>query len=661
MKQKLRQFARMRNRYILGIDFIILALSPALAFYLRTESLQDLARLAVALSIFAGTMVALKIAIFFLLNLYQEYWPYASTDALLTLIKSSAAAFVGEIFFFYAVFLPLGLFPPDFPRSMPIIDSFISLMGIGAVRLSIRMVFSFYKSHTTRTTFKPVLIAGAGVAGAMTARELQTNKQLGLMPAGFVDDDPLKQGRRIHGVPVLGPTKDLPRILREMKISEVVVAMPMAPGRVVREVLQACRMAGVNTKTIPGIFEILRGSAKVDQIRNIQLEDLLRRGAVKTDTGEVARLLRGETILVTGAGGSIGSELCRQIKEFGPATLILLGHGENSIFEVAAELNEVPRRDMKLHRVIADIRDRDRMEQVFEKYRPTIVFHAAAHKHVPLMEENIVEAVSNNILGTKNLIDLSEKYSVKRFVLISSDKAVNPTSYMGATKRVAELIVQEISCSRKKPFVAVRFGNVLGSRGSVVPFFKRQIELGGPVTVTDPNVRRYFMTIPEAVQLVLQAGSMGRGCEVFVLDMGEQIPVVDLARDMIRLSGLEEGRDIEIKFTGLRPGEKMFEELFLDAEIKEKTDHDKIIVCRNGFPAFMRGRKASKQDEPLRVEIDTLIEAAGQGSMDVVDRILTKLVPEFKPMCKEGGGQAHPPLSVRRVPPPEVFVGNEIH
>jgi FlaA1/EpsC-like NDP-sugar epimerase len=284
---------------------------------------------------------------------------------------------------------------------------------------------------------------------------------------------------------------------------------------------------------------------------------------------------------------------------------------------------------MKLERIIADIRDRERMHQVFEKFRPTIVFHAAAHKHVPLMEENVVEAVSNNVLGTKNVVDLSDEFGIKRLVVISSDKAVNPTSYMGATKRVAELIVQEFSCRRKRPFVAVRFGNVLGSRGSVVPFFKRQIELGGPVTVTHPEVRRYFMTIPEAVQLVLQAGAMGTGCEVFVLDMGEQIRVADLARDMIRLSGLEEGRDINISFTGLRPGEKMFEELFLKSELREKTDHEKIYVCRNGFPEFMK-KRGPTQEQPLRVEIDTLIAAAEQGSLDVVDRILKKLVPEFQ-------------------------------
>jgi FlaA1/EpsC-like NDP-sugar epimerase len=386
------------------------------------------------------------------------------------------------------------------------------------------------------------------------------------------------------------------------------------------------------------------------------LEDLLRRGTIKTETAEVARLIRGEVVLVTGAGGSIGSELCRQIKEFGPRELVLLGHGENSIFEVAAELSEVARRDMTLHRAIADIRDLDRMEQVFLKYRPTIVFHAAAHKHVPLMEENVVEAVTNNILGTRNLVELSEKYSVKRFVLISSDKAVNPTSYMGATKRVAEIIVQEIACRKKMPFVAVRFGNVLGSRGSVVPFFKRQIDLGGPMTVTHPEVRRFFMTIPEAVQLVMQAAAMGSGCEVFVLDMGEQIRVVDLARDMIRLSGLEEGRDIEIRFTGLRPGEKMCEELFLAAEVREKTQHDKIIVCRNGFPEFMRARRDSQQDQPLRVEIDTLIEAATQGSLDVVERILKKLVPEFAPLQKEGGAAAARPFESKRTFSPTVTV-----
>jgi FlaA1/EpsC-like NDP-sugar epimerase len=630
MRRRIRGLSRMRNRYLLGLDVAIFTVSPLIAFYLRTESVDTMQSLGVELAYFTLAVMLLKITAFLLTEIYSEFWPYASVDALLTLIRSSSLAMGAELILFYAILIPLRVVPPGFPPSIPLIDGIISMTLVGGVRLSIRVGFALYANQGEHQLSRPVIIAGAGVAGAMTVRELQTNKQIGLMPVGFVDDDPLKQGRKIHGVHVLGPLNALPEIVAAKKAKEVIIAMPMAPGPVIRQVVHLCRDARIPTKTIPGIFEILRGTAKVDQIRNIQLEDLLRRGAVKTETAEVARILHAERVLVTGAGGSIGSELCRQIKDFGPSDLILLGHGENSIFEIGAELLEVPRHNLTMHKVIADIRDFERMEQVFETYRPTIVFHAAAHKHVPLMEENPVEAVTNNVLGTRNVVELCEKYDVKRFVLISSDKAVNPTSYMGATKRVAELVVQDVSCRKKRNFVTVRFGNVLGSRGSVVPFFKRQIELGGPVTITHPEVRRYFMTIPEAVQLVLQAAAMGSGCEVFVLDMGEQIKVVDLARDMIRLSGLEEGRDIEIKYIGLRPGEKMYEELFLEGETRGETAHDKITVSRNGFPEFMK-RKGSGQEDVLGAEMESLINAARTGALDTLEKTLMSLVPEFRP------------------------------
>jgi FlaA1/EpsC-like NDP-sugar epimerase len=643
MRKKLRKLARMRNRYILAFDVFILALSPFIALFLRIDSIGQVERYWIDLSIFSAIMIVLKVAVFIQTGLYKEYWPYASSEALVTLIKASIAGLVVEIGSYFLILYPMGIFPSGFPRSIPIIDGLLSAMGIGAVRLSIRLVFSFYGSFSPTAPLKKVLIAGAGAAGALTASELQMNQQLGLVPVGFVDDDPKKITRRIHGLDVLGSLSHLPTIIKEKKISEVIIALPTAPGRVVREVMHLCQISGVQTKTIPGIFEILRGTAKVDQIRNIRLEDLLRRGTVHTDTAKVARLVQGEVVMVTGAGGSIGSELCRQIKFFDPSQLLLVGHGENSIFEIANELQAPPRREMAIRRVIADIRNRERMRRVFEEYRPALIFHAAAHKHVPLMEENVAEAVTNNVLGTKILVDLAAGFGVKRLVMISSDKAVNPTSYMGVTKRVAELIVHDTSYRRNAPFVTVRFGNVLGSRGSVVPFFERQIESGGPVTITHPDIRRYFMTIPEAVQLVLQAGSMANPCELFVLDMGEQIKVADLARDLIRLSGKEVGRDIEITYTGLRPGEKMYEELFYSGEVREMTEHQKIFVCKNGFPGLMKGVE-SPDEQVLRVEIDTLIEAANQGSIDIVDRVLKKLVPEFQPTKALATGviQIHP-------------------
>lgn len=633
----------LRNRSLLGVDIVLGALIPSVALYIRTESLSALSLYATPLILFTAVALAAKVIVFFATGLYAQYWRYASVEELMTLLRATMLAWLAEALIFFGLLMPLGILPFGFPRSVVVLDGLLTLVVVAGVRLSIRLFFALYTKKDEGMPLKPALVVGAGVAGAMIVKELQSNQQLGLEPVGYIDDDIAKAGKRIHGVEVLGALKDLPAILNEHKISEVIIAMPTAPGKVVRDVVQACKASGVRSKTIPGLFEILRGTAKVAQFRNIQLEDLLRRGAVKTDTKKVVGLLHGVRVMVTGAGGSIGSELCRQIRDFGPSELVLVGHGENSIYEIMRELQEVPKQGLKVHSVIADIRDRERMEQVFANHRPHIVFHAAAHKHVPLMEANIPDAISNNVLGTRNLIDLSERHRVDRFVMISSDKAVNPTSIMGVTKRIAELIVQEAAFRAKRPYVAVRFGNVLGSRGSVVPLMKRQIELGGPLTVTHPEMRRYFMTIPEAVQLVLQAATMGTGGEVFVLDMGDPIKIIDLARDLIRLSGLEEGRDIDITFTGLRPGEKLFEELFFDGDKIERTHHEKIMMYRNGSPYVHesigtetdahRVDRISKAgyEKPLRLDVDTLLEAAQQGSLHVVRRLMKKLVPEFKP------------------------------
>ena len=407
-----------------------------------------------------------------------------------------------------------------------------------------------------------VLIAGAGEAGALILRELRANPQTGLIPVGFVDDDPHKQGMLIQRVRVLGSREPFPALVREHQVDQVIIAMPAAPGSAVREIVDICEQAGVRARIIPGMYELLSGAASIGQLRDVQIEDLLRREPVQTDTEQVAALIRGRRVLVTGAGGSIGSELCRQILRCEPAELIILGHGENSIFDIHNELRGWKTGSLKLEAgtaasksaassnqhpaskftpVIADIRDADRLAAVFAAHRPEIVFHAAAHKHVPLMEDNVEDAVTNNVLGTRRLVEASIAAGVEHFVLVSTDKAVNPSSVMGTTKRVAELIVQEAAQRTGRAFVAVRFGNVLGSRGSVVPFFQRQIAAGGPVTVTHPDVKRYFMTIPEAVQLVLQAAALGCGGEIFVLDMGEPVRIADLARDLIRLSGLEPG------------------------------------------------------------------------------------------------------------------------
>ena len=461
-----------------------------------------------------------------------------------------------------ALFLGIqALFPdllnPGVPRSIPLIAILITLAFIAGPRLALRLWSQSSRRSTKASTAPPVmqrvLIAGAGEAGALILRELRANPQTGLIPVGFVDDDPHKQGMLIQRVRVLGGCESIPSLVREHRIDQVIIAMPSASGSAVREIVDICEQAGVRARIIPGMYELLSGAASIGQLRDVQIEDLLRREPVHTDTAQVAALIRGRRVLVTGAGGSIGSELCRQIVRCEPAELILLGHGENSIFEIANELGagvrsresggrsqgaaRITHHVSRITPVIADIRDADRLAAVFAAHRPEIVFHAAAHKHVPLMEDNVEDAVTNNVLGTRRLVEASIAAGVEHFVLVSTDKAVNPSSVMGATKRVAELIVQEAAQRTGRAFVVVRFGNVLGSRGSVVPFFQQQIAAGGPVTVTHPEVKRYFMTIPEAVQLVLQAAALGCGGEIFVLDMGEPVRIADLARDLIRLSG----------------------------------------------------------------------------------------------------------------------------
>ncbi|MHB1702465.1 MAG: polysaccharide biosynthesis protein, partial [Acidobacteriaceae bacterium] len=391
--------------------------------------------------------------------------------------------------------------------------------------------------------------------------------------------DPEKEGFLIHGVPVLGPRSVLPDVIRAQQVNEVIIALPMASSSAVREVVSLCTPLGVELKTLPSMHELIDGKVSISQIRNVEIEDVLQRDSVQLDMDAISGYLTGETVLVTGAGGSIGSELCRQIVRFKPKRLLILGHGENSIYEIDLELGRMGA-EADIVPIIADVQDLNRIDQVFSNYRPGVVFHAAAHKHVPLMEANPEEAVKNNVFGTRNVAEAAHRHGSKRFVLISTDKAVNPANVMGASKRVAELVVQELSRRSSTTFVAVRFGNVLGSRGSVIPLFKRQIAQGGPVTVTHPDMTRYFMTIPEAAQLVIQAGAMGQGGEIFLLDMGKPVRILDLAVDLIRLSGFEPYVDIPIEFVGVRPGEKLNEELLTSVETTVATKHNRIVVAK---------------------------------------------------------------------------------
>ena len=558
-------------------------------------------------------MVATPVT-FYLLGMYRGIWRYASISDLLTVSKAVAARTVVLV----SVFLLLG-YERGVPRSVILIDAMLVLGLSGGIRLLARMQREMTQVKSLRNK-KPVLIVGAGDAGEIILREMKNNSQLDYNPVGFIDDDPSKWGVRIHGVAVLGAREEIPRIAAERQVREAIVAIPSATGQDLAEVYQYCQRAGIRAKTLPPLRQLIDGDVHLSQVRDVELEDLLGRKPVRVDLAAIRACLAGRRVLITGAGGSIGRELARQVAEFEPEELFLLERNENSVYFVEIDLRK-RFQGLALEVGIADIMDRPRVREIFSRFKPQIVFHAAAYKHVPLMEQNSSEAFKNNVMGTMNLADAAALHGCERFVLISTDKAVNPASVMGATKRVAELVVQGSNNDRSR-FVSVRFGNVLGSDGSVVPLFKKQVAEGGPVTVTHPEVTRFFMTIPEAVQLVLQAGAMGAGGEVYMLDMGLPIKIVDMARNLIELSGFRPGVDIEIAFTGLRPGEKLHEELHLKQEDVQSTSHEKILRCRD------TGEWPSRVLERLRTLVDRL--AVEPASLDdaLVRKTLTELVPE---------------------------------
>ncbi len=610
---------RMRNRYFFILDLFLLPLVAYAAFVIRLESL-DLGRYQLSALIFVLAALV-KVPLFILTGSYSRYWLFAGSMEFAQIIRN---VFLGQIAStLLAVILLAFLGLPTLPRSVPFIDLMLSVFVVVLPRFGAQWLYRLTSNGLRRNSHQPlkrVLIAGAGEAGYLVLQEIEKNPRLALQLIGFVDDDPEKYNLNIRGSRVLGDISAIPSIVKEYHVQQVLVAIPSASAAQMRKIVDACQEAGVEVLTLPGMYELISGDVRIQRFRPVQVEDLLAREPVQTDISRVRILLGGKCVLVTGAGGSIGGELCRQIARSNPAALVLLGHGENSIFNIFNELRRsFP--DLAIYPVIADTRDHTRIEQVFAMHRPEVVFHAAAHKHVPLMELNPVEAVTNNVRGTKNILAAAERWDCNHFVMISTDKAVNPVSIMGATKRVAEHLVQLAAYRSEQRFVAVRFGNVLGSRGSVVPFFQSQIEAGGPVTVTHPDICRYFMTIPEAVQLVLQAAVLGQGGEVFVLDMGEPIKIVDLARDMIHLAGLEEGKDVEIQFTGLRPGEKLYEELFVEGEEYRRTAHYKIFVSRNG--------KGSPQ--PLEENVRLLLEAADSGDLEQIYHYLRAIVPESDP------------------------------
>ena len=591
---------------LLLIDAIILAVMPIMAVLLRFEGEIPAAEFDI---IRTGLpwMVLLSLAVFYFYGMYHRIWHYARMRDLIAIV--GAVTLSQAAIFILTVLLSIAI-----PRSVMIITWLLDLGAIGASRLMFKINLDLVTE--SKGGRENLLIVGAGDAGAMLARELEQNDAATISIVGFVDDDEKKQKGRLAGFPILGTTRDLPAVVRKHKIDTIVIAIPSADGDAVRRIDRQCRKTGANVRIMPGIYEMISGDAGMGELREIRLEDLLRRDPIQLDFDQITGYIAGKTVLITGAGGSIGSELSRQISRVGAKEIILLGRGENSIYEIHQELKrKFP--DQTYHTVIANITDRDRMERIFKRFQPQVVFHAAAHKHVPLMEIQPEEAVKNNVFGTKNVAELADENQAEIFVLISTDKAVNPTSVMGATKRTAELVLQEINQHSNTKFVTVRFGNVLGSRGSVVPLFEKQIAAGGPVTVTHKEMTRFFMTIPEAVQLVLQAGSQAEGGEVFLFDMGKPVKINDMAEDLIRLHGLTPGRDIKIVYTGLRPGEKLYEELLTSEEGTTSTKHKKIFKARI---QPMDGAKLKQNLQILKNNTDR----------EIILKTLKNMIPTYK-------------------------------
>ncbi|MGA2112018.1 MAG: nucleoside-diphosphate sugar epimerase/dehydratase [Anaerolineales bacterium] len=603
-----------RNRYFFLLDLGLITASVFLAFALRLELGPNFrAYLPVAL-LMAGQALLIKPLVFWAMGLYRRYWAYASVNEMVLIFTTVT---LSSVILGVWIYIDVWLGWQTVPRSIPIIDWLVTLFLVGGVRLSVRLGSELEQGRRRipgSALERRVLVVGAGDAGSLVVREMLRNPDLHLQPVGFLDDDPAKLHQRIHGVAVLGSIQELAAVSAEEVVDEVVIAMPSAPGEVFRRVTDACRLARLPFRTMPGIYELVGGRFSASRLRGVEVGDLLRREPAATSDQAVGLALGGRRVLVTGAGGSIGLELCRQVARWGPSDVVLLGHGENSIFDGLLDLGEAfP--SLPLHPVIADIRDLGRVRAVFQKQRPQVVFHAAAHKHVPLMEANPEDALSNNVLGTRNLVEAALEADVERLVLISSDKAIHPASIMGATKRLAEMIVRDAAGRSGRPYVSVRFGNVLGSRGSVVPIFRHQINRGGPITITHPDMKRYFMTIPEAVHLVLQAASLGEGGEIFILKMGEPVRIVSLAEDLIRLSGLEPGKDIQIVFTGVRPGEKLGEQLWEDNTVLEPTSHPDILRLRDNHTlsgAEMQDRLRELADLVQRGKTDDMIELLNQ-------------------------------------------------
>lgn len=612
----MKYLIRNRNFYLIlagDISFIIIAFIAA--HMLRFEGTIPPEYWA-SLKRMLPVIVMIKIGVFFFLNLYEGMWRYASLVDLFNVIKASILSSLIIILFVLFVYRFEG-----YSRSVFLIDWILTLFLIGGLRAGIRVVLSnnirSFFSFRNAGNQKRLIIVGAGGAGEKVLREIHDNPGLNYNVIGFLDDDPYKRGKAIHGVPVLGTLSHIQQF--KSYYDEVLIAIPSAKGEVIRKIVSGCERIGKRVRIIPNMGELIGGKLSLKAIRNITLEDLLGRDEIYLEQDKIDLYLKDKRVLVTGAGGSIGSELVRQIGRFKPEALGLIEFSEYNLFQIEMEIRK-KLETVSIQGFLADIRDNRSVQRVFDSFQPDVVFHAAAYKHVPLQEITPWEAVLNNVLGTRNLVDAATQFNVKKFVLVSTDKAVRPTNVMGATKRIAEMLIQTANGNGTR-FIAVRFGNVIGSSGSAIPIFQKQISQGGPVTVTHPDMQRYFMSIPEAAQLILQAGAMGQGGEIFILDMGQPIRILDMAKELIRLHGLEPDKDVAIKFIGLRPGEKLYEELITKGEGIIETSHEKIVVLRG----------CGENPDNLKIHVNELLELAVNCDAQQIKDKLKEIVPEYNP------------------------------
>ena len=606
--RKLLNTYRVRQAILLSVDICCILI----AFLLSLRLIGNNSRIGLNnIIIPLGICIVLHICMFMKSGCYSSLWRYAGDEEILSIIMSSAIYTIISIIahkilrYNYSIlfYLVYGIF-------------------IAASTIGVRLCYRSGRRLANRGYIEEesrVLLVGAGTAGHVVINEIKRNPQMRKKIVGLLDDDINKVGRRIHNIKILGTTDDVQEIVNQHHIDEIIITMANVSKEEKKAIIEKCQQTKCKLKTLPGMYEIIDGKVDIKKIRDVEIEDLLGREPIKTNLKEISDYIENKVVLVTGGGGSIGSELCRQIATFNPKHLIIVDNYENNAYAIQQELIRKYGNNLNLSTIIASIREEVRMEEIFKEYRPEVVFHAAAHKHVPLMENAPSEAIKNNIFGTYKVASLADKYKVKRFVLISTDKAVNPTNIMGATKRAAEMIIQTINEKSDTEFVAVRFGNVLGSNGSVIPLFKNQILEGGPVTITHPDIIRYFMTIPEAVGLVIQAGAMAKGGEIFILDMGEPVKIVDLANNLIKLSGFEPGEDIKIEFTGLRPGEKLYEELLMSEEGLTSTENKKIFI---GKPVKFSTEKVKKHLEVLRNIVDN-------EEVELIDSVMREFVTTY--------------------------------